>query len=510
MSRSPWGKPKSERVERAPSSGVAFWEGIEGFLDDEVLGRQGGPGDDTGFRRLLATPPEELFAVGERLRHACRWRDSFLAPHDVGPLVDRASSPIGMAAVLSMHHSGYVRETAVVHLGTFTSGQELPWLLIRCADWVAEVQAQAERIVASRMDGDVSEAQRREMFRHIALITGDRLRRSALQERLIGLLRASDQRAALRDAATSDERSVRRAAIRLLVEEEPSVELLRQIVELGELASAVRLSEELLASPETSSPTANLLFDAHHPRLRELGLFHLLRDHPPALDQRRTALFDRSAAVRRMAQRSAKNDGVDLEDTYRGALQENPLGSLLGLDDLQADAVGLARPFVGSGRPRVRAAATRIIARSAARDHLDLLLELAAHDSKRVAWEAASGVRSLGVTPQLSDQVWAAASQGSLPSAGRRRLFRGVIAHGSRWTSLVVALRALDHEDPLVRKQGAGLLQSALDAWNRSFTRPAPGQLEEIEELLERVTAQDPEARRRLATVRELHAQSRR
>ena len=75
-----------------------------------------------------------------------------LRPDDVGRLAQRSGRPLVAGGLLSMHHSGFVREAAVRVLTGAGDPEALPFLMVRSGDWVAEVRAVAQAGIRALME----------------------------------------------------------------------------------------------------------------------------------------------------------------------------------------------------------------------------------------------------------------------------------------------------------------------------------------------------------------------
>ena len=97
---------------------------------------------------ILTDQPARVFAQLEAVRsqggcECCRWGQwTTLRPDDVSAIarLSHAWAPLG---IMSYHPSGFVREAAVRALARRTDGREVPFLVLRVNDWVAEVRAVA-------------------------------------------------------------------------------------------------------------------------------------------------------------------------------------------------------------------------------------------------------------------------------------------------------------------------------------------------------------------------------
>src|SRR5690606_15046073 len=74
-----------------------------------------------------------------------------IRPEHVAQVAERSGRPVAAAGLLSMHPSGYVREAAVEVLAKTPDARALPFLLVRCADWVTQVRLAAQAAVGERL-----------------------------------------------------------------------------------------------------------------------------------------------------------------------------------------------------------------------------------------------------------------------------------------------------------------------------------------------------------------------
>lgn len=444
-------------------------------------------------RLLRDAPPSSLGRLDALARGWTRWDDSgwrSLKPSDIQKLVQTTTDPLAVAATTSMHSNGYVREAAVRVLATITTGEELRWLLLRCADWVPEVRAAAIDAVRARC-GSVEDQSHYtgELLRAVALIDSERFRGqdlTALHSDLEAALASPTSREAVRAAAHDPVRPTRRAAVRVLVSVEPTIDLLRGQLALGDVVASTSVAAALLMKPTVADQAARFLLRSRMARLRELGLWHVLTQGDADESLVDTCLLDAAPGVRGMAQMHAAGRGRDLAGWYRGRLSQDTLGALLGLGDTGGPQdVPIAEAHTRSDHTRTRAAAVRVIARFGSPADSPRLLERIALDTGRVAREALAGIRRHGVSDEMARTAWGRATDLALPPSGRRRIFVRVLTLASRWVAAELALRALIHADEGVSELGAGLLAHTAITWNHSWTGPEPGQRQVLVQLLD-------------------------
>jgi hypothetical protein len=113
-----------------------------------------------------------------------------------------------------------------------------------------------------------------------------------------------------------------------------------------------------------------------------------------------------------------------------------------------------------------------------------------------VATEAIRGLIARGLSEAAADRLVDAATSG--PELVRRRVFRRVLPHTSKWWQLRYGLRAI-RRDADMSSLGAELVGHAVDSWNRSFTEPLPQELRQLRADLDAARPHWPRADAALA-----------
>jgi hypothetical protein len=411
-------------------------------------------------------------------------------------LVAKSPDSVTVAAAASMHRNGYAREAAVRLLASMSSGEEFRWLIVRCLDPVPQVRSVALEAVRARcLDPDRRGAYLEALAAAAPLLESEKTwtpEAMELRTALHSILLSTAGRPALRAASGDADLRTRRSAVRLLSLVEPSIALLEAQLVAGDVVATTTVAEALQSDPTQCEQAAHLLLRSKVARLRQLGLWHVISHGHERGSVLEHALLDAAPGVRDIAQRHPQPSGLDVAGWYREQIPNHPLGALLGLGDAGGSQdVTVAHEHLATDKARVRAAAARLIARLGSREELPTLLDLAGDDSGRVSREATMGVRRHGVSDDVARRALAlATAPNSAPV--RRRLFTGILKHASRWTSAEVALIALIHADDTVRLLGGELLAYTVTTWNSSQTSPAPGRLQELNELIAAAESASP------------------
>lgn len=181
------------------------------------------------------------------------------------------------ACILSLHRSGYVRESALELLAESTDAVVVPYLLLRADDIVAALREQAERSLLARLRPADSLAFARALPLVEALRSRIRGRRSAVAAKVDALLLAPSGHAALDEASTDRDPLVRQACLALRLRLGAPLVVLRQALADGDLrvrmwaarmavakhvAAAVRLALVPVLEASTSARTRALAVHA--------------------------------------------------------------------------------------------------------------------------------------------------------------------------------------------------------------------------------------------------------
>src|SRR5262249_49214394 len=132
------------------------------------------------------------------------------------------SAPSEVAALLTLHRSGWVRELGLAHAAQAPQGFVVPFLLLRTEDIVPAIAGTAAEAITARLHPEHAPAFARSLG-ILALLRG-RVRgaRVPVADRVEGLLCDARCRAALVAACDDGDAAVRRAALQLRLSIEPA------------------------------------------------------------------------------------------------------------------------------------------------------------------------------------------------------------------------------------------------------------------------------------------------
>lgn len=440
-------------------------------------------------RLLRLLQPSDLRRLDQEIR--MRWFYSSWAPtmkpKDVGKLVMKFDYPLAAAAIASMHRSGFIREEAVRRLAALRTGEELPFLLIRTADWVEQVRKAAIQAIRDRLVSHYVPT----FVDNLVLLEGESFetgRASQMAPAIEEFLNSSEALPQLLRGLNHVDRGVRRAAARrALGSGQAAMTLLDSALTQDDVVVAQVVARSAIdeASDDDRESLLERLFDHPFGRIRQVALMARLRFFPDSASEVLTrALFDRQAGVRDIAQSTLVKQGMDVAQRYKDALVENPYIALLGLGESGAGAdAHLAVPFIDSDQTKVRRAAARAISLLDPAGHKDALLQAFQDWSPGVSRAATQGLERAR-PPGIADAMWSIMKTSE--HEHHRKYAVTLLTHGDRWTMLSIGLRTILEEPPDVKIAGHRLVTVCMDTWNKSFTSPPPGTVQHLLSLLEK------------------------
>jgi HEAT repeat protein len=494
--------PARETAQNLRAMGSVVPEAIPAllaFLCDEspVVSRAAAEGIDAS---ILACDPMDLVRLDAVVRCRSEWRQPGLTARDVVPL---SHGLVGVMGLLSFNGNGYVRQAAVEALAAVTDGRELPFLLLRVADWVEPVRFTAYASVHWRIRGEWADA----MVRCLPLVERlegqDRARRHALTVLIKDMLQTSTFRPALRRALAGPRRDTRRLAFELLAKSagEDALQVLYEGLTVADLAVRLRAARELrrrLRGDALRGMLERLKLDPFMPVRREaLAAFaEQLPESAPA--ELGAALLDRCAAMRYLAQFHLRSGAEDLAALYRDRIRDAQGAKLraavagLGETGSAPDAADLLR-FLSHPEPGVRRAAVRAVGRLDGDANIDVLLAAVQDPSPGVVRAARDAVAP---RIHLVQPAWLETILEGRAEPHVRRAALALAAELRWWDGAPLLIRAASSDDEATRE----LARRHIRRWGRNegrlTSRPTGLEVSRLEEAVERHGASlDPRVR---------------
>lgn len=411
----------------------------------------------------------------------------YMRPADLKPV----SALTGGAVVLQLamcHPNGHVRAEAIWRSAACSDGAEIPFLLLRCNDWVDAVRALARSALRARLRVENLPDLIRALPMLDQMRKWGRLGDRSILDDIDGLLASAEATSHLLERLESPDRFLRRAAYRRLVvgsrahprgvleralsDSDPAIRTWagRRLCE-ADREIFLGLAERLLVNRLGAIRAATAR------RLSKLG-----RPLPW-----RILMLDTHSGVRAVAQQVALDGGVAPDRLYREAIlsfEGKRLGAaLIGLGETGGSGdVDAVRPHLAGASPRVRRSALHALASLKAEDIVGLCLEALSDASPSVAHAARDLL--LGDVGYVSPaSVWAAFEKAG--TAWGRRDALAVLSELDHWCQLPYLLRAFMVSQPAVKEKAGFYLTRWVGRQNRVFTSPSVEVERELRELVQ-------------------------
>lgn len=449
---------------------------------------------------LARTPVRALSRLEDECRRSAWYSNPVtsawyaLRPVQLSPFRSSGSAEVGVAAVASFHPNGYVREAAVIWLGTL-GARALPFLLLRLNDWVDQVAARSLEAVQARLVGEQADVLIDCLPLLASLERTQRRDHRNVIDRVYAVLRAPAQRDALGRGRRSTDRLIRRVCFRLALES-PGTAILDVFRESHDdpdpavRLAAVRATVASVGDDQLEAVMVAAWTDVFASVRRvALDVTATRLEASRALVWLERGLIDESRSVREVSRyhiarlRLPINVIQHYVDTLGRSLRPRALATALAaLREVgRPEHAGLALGFLGHDRPIVRRAAIRAVAALDATRHLDRLVAMLDDPSPTVANAAAESLRphagAIGMDVLLAVVRSAPRSHNRLAAAS---LTLGL----GKWNSLLALLAAARDSDERLRASVDRWLRDWLDRQNRAYTQPAPVQLDAIARAL--------------------------
>jgi hypothetical protein len=355
---------------------------------------------------------------------------------------------------VAARRSGFHREHAIAVLRRHPGRLAMASALIRCVDWVPGVRAAAMAQVGDWMRDAETSGLVFASLDLLPLLQGrERLAQSFFADAIEPVLRAPRYAMHRRDAARSGHAALRRAALELMVRDDPRTACELALADRDpsiagrglELLAAHEASEESSAAMQAAlrHPSATIRATA----VRRLGEAHGAIDSAPHIEM----LFDPAAAPRNAAAYLLRTRcGIDALQLWRRAVDQvsdpgtadrRQRAAIVALSSVaQSEDVARLEPWLSHPSGAQRTAALRGLAKAQAPElpkHLGVAL---LDDSSRVVATAIALAATSGMPFDAAalEAAFARAACGNI----RRAVLRGTV-HLDKWQGLLALMRWL-------------------------------------------------------------------
>lgn len=451
----------------------------------------GGPLSDLAIEALSTLLDEMDARALARLASGIRARGSWrglgwraLSPKDARRLMVKHGHATPVAALLSMHPNGYIREASVRALTRDPNSLAVGALVLRCADWVPEVRDLAVTAVDERLQTGHAD-----IIPWLPLLVADRSPRLEVVRQGVAQRIATMRDEELAAQFEQADPYVRRYLARLLrsVHRAPTPTVWHAVLRQDDAPTASILLGYWLDS-EAPITLAEIAVTSRVPSVRAAAVWRLGQSaRPDHLEMVESALFDASGSVRRTAQTAARDRGVDPALIYRELIDAQIVraSGVLGLAETGTpnDADVLVT-LLDDPSPAVRTAITKGLGRFPPRDSvLDALVRLLRDPSPRVAKAASRSLLS-SVRSIPDDHLWADVDEADLPPHTAGLAFR-LLASPDVWRGLDASLRVLTTGPASLQEAAVERVGRMVSTWAATSHRPpSPDQRRRIADNL--------------------------
>jgi len=307
-----------------------------------------------------------------------------ISPQDLVSFERFNASSVSLLGMASFHQNGYVREAAINRLNMISGGAELRFLLLRLNDWVSNVRDAAYDAVRSRLRPEYGAAFVASLPLVARLERAGRADHAALIQAINELLQSDECRPALLESLNADNRFIRRASFRLLLDSTGSdlPGIVRRALATKDTVIRLTAAQRVgsLFSGHTLEQFLALMSRDRYMPVRREALRNYVRRAEQAKSQLLTALIDPHASMRDEARYHLRTIAtIDFAAFYRQSLltgRENDLyAAVSGLGETGSGTDdGLILPYASHGTAKIRKAAIKALAKLNGRAHLDVFL----------------------------------------------------------------------------------------------------------------------------------------
>ena len=417
-----------------------------------------------------------------------------LKPSQLDLLERFGSASTSLLGIASFHANGYVREEAIRRLSRLNSGGEVPFLILRLNDWVANVRDAAVEAIYSRLKPEHCRAFIASFLLLSRLRHAGRTDPTEILAAINQLLLSEECRGELMEALKSDDRFIRRAAFKLALKLQ-GADLKHAVgLALDDNETAIRgWAAQAITSAVDGDMFDSFLDRLKHDRfmpLRRAALRILVKLHSPhVVDELNKALLDPHASMREEARYHLKKIGpIDIAEFYRQRLSDAKgpalYGVISGLGEMgKAEDVSVVVPYTSHEASKIRRAALKTVAALRLDAHLEIFLKALEDEMPRVSLQA---MKALAARTSLLDagrvsEVFRSSTRGHV-----RRNALLLITKFSKWESISYLVNALCETDADMVAMSRLRISDWLGGFNNSSSYPTPEQVKKLKDALER------------------------
>ncbi|MRX73988.1 hypothetical protein GJU40_17805 [Bacillus lacus] len=454
---------------------------------------------ETLHRFLLSTSMKELLRIDTLFREASsldwtyNWKNE--SPHALCPPNITNDQKVSVLGLSTFHLNGYFREKALIELASYETGREIPYMLIRCNDWVPQVRNTAMRLVEERLTVDYAVTFAESLLIIFKLRSLKRVNHEILFEKIVNLLSKKEAVPVLKQAAHSKENHLRYTSYKIMIHAKVlnKSELLTYFQREKEPRSRLLLFNEIINNISEADFLKYyfLLRKDKFPKIRVqvLEMFHSMNPQQ-SIEELEKALFDKNESVRSVARYLLKKQGItDFAPYYIRAIQqqseENVRGALLGIGEAgRKEHLPIILPFTQSYKAEIVKAVIRSISLLDAENHQDLFLKMLMHEHIGVSKEARKSLQRTSYYDRIHE-LYRIYKEGK--NSHSRYSAALLLSSLSKWESIRYSIEFSNNKDDhSVSRLGENQLKNWVATYNQSFQNPSQEQVAAIRDALKK------------------------
>ncbi len=444
--------------------------------------------------------PVELHRLDASVRQSAHFREARfyewirLTPQEIERVDTFGGASISVFGFASFHYNGYVREAAIKKLSQFTTGAEIPFLIIRLNDWVPNVRNAAYEAIRLRIKPEYCRPIIDNLLLLRRLENAARVDNKEIIETIRELLQTDSCRPQILETLNMQDRFIRRESFKLLLDAtKPDFEELAKRA-LSDDDTVIRLLGAKRISAACEGPTCESFFesmkrDRYMPVRRE-ALRMAVRFGPPRdLEELRNALLDSHASMREESRyQLRKMQPFDVAAFYREHLKKSESRTLYAVvsglaESGSAEDDGLIVAYASHPIRKIRMATVKALASLRPDAHLETFTKALTDEASHVSYQA---VRALRRKPWALNMARLLEFLRSTPHLHVKRNVIYLIERCAKWDSISYLLNTLCDPNENVVMMSRSAIDDWLGSFNRSFSSPTQDQLAAIRDALER------------------------
>jgi hypothetical protein len=434
---------------------------------------------------------DTLFRDGTSMDWNYDWKS--VSPMDLCLSNMTDDEKVSVLGLCTFHPNGYFREEALKVLSSFETGREIPFFLIRCNDWVAEVRSTAKSLFEERITIDYAENIVKSLPIVFKLRNSNRVDHSVLFDKVVKLLSQQEAVPFLHRATESKLNKIRYFSYKVMVYSNT----FKRNTLVDYLKKETEPHSRLLLFNEIMNGISELEFNLYYsilkkdkyPKIRAevLQKYYTLNPNQ-SIKELEKALFDKSGAIRWIARYLLKKQNItDFAPYYTKVIKhqcnESLRGALLGIGEVgNKEHVEMVLPLLKSAQVGIVKAAIRAISLLDASNNRDVFIKMLSHEHNGISKEARKSLQGTFYHDEI-DEIYRIYKEGNTPHSRYNAAI--LLSSLSKWESIQYIIEFyVNKEDDSISRFGKLQLVKWIATFNRTFNAPSKEQVASIRQAL--------------------------